>query len=832
MNDVLFPLPPASTSPTDASTIKTMMDGGAAHASNGGSSNGNGFQFPPPRTRTASTPDSAADVSEADPPSYRQPPPSAGPFRTSFGGSAGPPAASPTHNGVNGLGVPSSASPYTRSFSIPPPLNTPNGGSHARTRSVSAYAPAAPSPLSASFSIGPPPARGHARTNSQSVPGAANGNRNGLLSAPSSIALSSSLPLQLDTTTPSSPAGSGGSLPSPGSDSHSPSRPTHSTMGNGFSPPRQKSPVAQRAASGRHQRLHSRNLSIFFPRPGSLPTNTIAEDGAQELEFDGDDVEGKNSSGSAPVSIIPSAGSGSFNAHPRKLGEGFTFGAKPPSSALVNGGGNGEDAPPPPQPTSRASRRGHHHKHSVSHNFFSFLDPGANARPQGGQHQPEELITPHAVETPVSSLMPSTPFSAQGHNGSAGYSLEKTPSLQHQFVRAPAASGATASSSRGKRGRGVTAREELAGWVVSAFQLALGAWVWVSGQAAGSLALTGLGYWIVFDAFGIVLAAGLPGYLARKRKRGDVHSKTLGTMYGDGRVEALALFAQSVYLLFAAVYVCKESVEHMLLSFGQEGQEGHHHHSGDEDLGITGIPYPIRLLTFTFFALLGTAARFANHTSMVETAGNRIPSLSDLSEYIRSFRRSFRYGSSRSRTSTSLPSSSDSTSPLSSILSNPYTLSPLFFLLSIITTHTFVPIHLQVAADLALAISEAFITFYLAYPAAVAIGTVLLQTAPVRGTADGTMEAFLRAMREVERHPQVLHLPAPHIWQLTPARAGAAPPLVVTLELHVRKDMDDAGALDLTRWAWDRCAGALKSTSNKSGSGEDELEVTIGVVRG
>jgi hypothetical protein len=56
----------------------------------------------------------------------------------------------------------------------------------------------------------------------------------------------------------------------------------------------------------------------------------------------------------------------------------------------------------------------------------------------------------------------------------------------------------------------------------------------------------------------------------------------------DARVEAVALFAQAVYLLFAAVYVCKESVEHMLLSFGQEGKEGHHHHSGDEVLDITG----------------------------------------------------------------------------------------------------------------------------------------------------------------------------------------------------------------------------------------------------
>ena len=46
----------------------------------------------------------------------------------------------------------------------------------------------------------------------------------------------------------------------------------------------------------------------------------------------------------------------------------------------------------------------------------------------------------------------------------------------------------------------------------------------------------------------------------------------------NSRIETLMTYAQSVYLLFASVYVCKETVEHLLLSSG----EGHHHHSGDE----------------------------------------------------------------------------------------------------------------------------------------------------------------------------------------------------------------------------------------------------------
>jgi hypothetical protein len=36
--------------------------------------------------------------------------------------------------------------------------------------------------------------------------------------------------------------------------------------------------------------------------------------------------------------------------------------------------------------------------------------------------------------------------------------------------------------------------------------------------------------------------------------------------------------------MFSAVYVFKETVEHVLLSAG----EGHHHHSGDEDVEVFG----------------------------------------------------------------------------------------------------------------------------------------------------------------------------------------------------------------------------------------------------
>ena len=65
-----------------------------------------------------------------------------------------------------------------------------------------------------------------------------------------------------------------------------------------------------------------------------------------------------------------------------------------------------------------------------------------------------------------------------------------------------------------------------------------------------------------------------------------------------------------------------------------------------------------------------------------------------------------------------------------------------------------------------------------------------------------------------------MHLPAPRVWQLTPDSA-----LVATVELHVRRGVDDAEVLALTRYAYERCTAAL-------GRGGGPGNVTVSVVRG
>jgi hypothetical protein len=211
--------------------------------------------------------------------------------------------------------------------------------------------------------------------------------------------------------------------------------------------------------------------------------------------------------------------------------------------------------------------------------------------------------------------------------------------------------------------------------------------------------------------------------------------------------------------------------------------------------------------------------------------------------------------------------------PFRLFLSNPYTLFPLICTILLLTT-SILPLNQdsQRTADMLIAGIEAAGTAYLAWPACLTLGKVLLQMAPERSagtaveslTTKGTMEALLRAMKEIERHPQVLHLPAPHVWQVSPAStlhnaqsysspkgkfelnghlnspSLSAPPVqnlrrrgtiggnatgqvIVTVELHVKKELEDVECLELTRWAWQRCINAL---------GQGEEGVSVGIVRG
>ncbi|KAI0265440.1 hypothetical protein BC834DRAFT_970209 [Gloeopeniophorella convolvens] len=665
----------------------------------------------PSRNRTLSTPSKPPSLPLQS--SYLAQPPSAGPFRTGF-------------NLPHTIGHPHSASPLRPSFSTPTHLHV-HGSSHSRTRTISAgpFAPPSPSPLSMSFP-------------SEDIPSSSSGTP----------------PLPSSATLPEFPRSSR-VLPHVRNGSYS------QLSVNGSEPPSSPS------ASGhprRHSRIHSRNLSVFFPRPGSLPHSTIAEDGAQELEV------GRPPNDSAPTlaGVSMPGASPTVSRTPRKLGEGFTFGSRPPPSEDDGDALMISDPPPP-----RTSRRGHHHKHSLSHNFFSFLEPGSTGE-----------LTSQPAPMPLSPWAPTSPLPRAPSEGASPVSPLSDPGASPFF-----------DVQQGVLPRGAVA--------ASLGQFGLGAWLWITGQGVGSLACTGLGYWIVFDAIGVAVSRILPAYLQRPTLQAPIRRP-----FGTRRLETVALFAQVVYLMFSAVYVFKETVEHILLSAG----EGHHHHPGDEDVEVLGIDFPVVLTVMTLVSLFTSSLLYDNHSKLVNVTGNHLPPLSALLDPAR-----FRYSQH-----TAEPSSQ-----LDRILRNPYSLAPITVSAFIIITSTIIPTSSHRTFDLLLAAAEATAMFNLAYPSCKIIGAVLLQTAPPRGLSAGRMESFLRAMREIERHPQVLHLPPPHIWQLAPS-AGAPQPLVVTLELRVAPELRDADVLRLTRWAWERCVLAL----GLAGREQDGGGVTVGIVRG
>ncbi|KAF7297091.1 hypothetical protein MIND_00942000 [Mycena indigotica] len=552
---------------------------------------------------------------------------------------------------------PMSAGPYRTSYQTPlSPFRTSFGTPHHRTRSVSSpFSPSLPSPLSTSTSFADqiperPPA--------PIIPTSH--------SAPSQVQL-----------------------------------PESADVESGI-------PTTRRS----HARIHSRNLSVFFPRPGSTPQPmTIDEDGAQEIEV------------------------------PPTLGAGFTFGKTPPGIQ-----------PPPKPPSGTATRRGHHHKHSVSHTFFSFLEPQPTS-------EADTLVT-QPTPTPMSPWMPISPFVPE---------TLTTPTFNAE------------------NGRQET-NSPTSYFVAAIAQFFIGATLWVQGQQRGTLAVTALGYWAVFDAIGIAVP--------------HVTFPSVSKPYGAARAQPVLLFAQSVYLMFSAVYVCKEALEHLLLS--ASAGDGHHHHTGDE---FDGIEFPLLTVFVALFAFATSGILVDNHARLVSLADNRIPPL-------------------RALLSSQSVSMSEPSSPFVRALSNPYCLVPLALNLGILIVTTILPTTQHRPFDLGLAGATSAATFNAAYHACTVLGTILLQTAPRRGLPGGKMETFLRTMRDIERHPQVLHLPAPHIWQLA-ASSNKIDEFVVTMELHVAATLPDDDVFMLTKWVRDRVTAALGGSQLGR-----EAEVTVGVVRG
>ncbi|KAG8745434.1 hypothetical protein FRC12_014543 [Ceratobasidium sp. 428] len=567
-----------------------------------------------------------------------------------------------------------------------------------------------------------------------------------------------------------------------------PPSPSTGSSGNGNSP----QGVGMDSRRRSHARVHSRNLSVYFPRPGATSGSAVASiaedgDGDGDIDAEGQEIEvGVNGNGQAPIQLIPPPNA---NGGPRGFGDGFRFGGLPADAGVPAADGSGAAAP---------KRRGHHHKHSLSHNFFSFMEPGAANGPKASQTFPS-LVSP----IPATPWGPITPFP---HSSTTPSFPQFTSSSQNFLVPDPPRRARSPLHAPHEAGHLSTYVRELPpgskrALVFGVMEFMVGAAMWVAGQRKGSLACTGLGYWVVFDAMGVAM-----GVVGRELREGDaVGGGSAKLPFGTARLEVTMLFAQVVYLMFAAVYICKETVEHLLLAAGSS----HHHHTGDDDAYTPeGLLFPNLLLCLSTLCILFAGLVFQTHDRLVLATGSDLPSLSTL------FRSSSSSSSSHSNSSSGKPR-------LQALLDNPFCVAPVVFGTALLAVSTSVVSTEHRSLDLALAAAETLITWMIAYPSALALGKVLLQTAPERGMRDARIEGFLRVMRELERHPQIMHLPAPRLWRLTPT-SGA---LVATVELHVRRGTDDAAVLALTRYAYERCIAVV-------GRGGGPGSVTVSVVRG
>ena len=119
------------------------------------------------------------------------------------------------------------------------------------------------------------------------------------------------------------------------------------------------------------------------------------------------------------------------------------------------------------------------HKHSLSHNFFSFLDPTVTN---------PDLANLDAAPRPM----------ATNHIGGT----RSSPNLATAPILPSPISNPTTSSSWIARMSNLSSKAQMT-LGFGALEFFVGASIWVKGQGLGSVGLTGLGYLVVFDALGV-----------------------------------------------------------------------------------------------------------------------------------------------------------------------------------------------------------------------------------------------------------------------------------------------------------------------------------------
>ncbi|KAI9619455.1 hypothetical protein H4Q26_014217 [Puccinia striiformis f. sp. tritici PST-130] len=485
-------------------------------------------------------------------------------------------------------------------------------------------------------------------------------------------------------------------------------------------------------------RIHSRNLSIFFPHPEELELLSQRKSGHEKKE--------KEKDGGREEQVV-----------------------EIPSADLIVWDSNEVHSPtwsPPPTSNTPAgslsrARRGHHHRHSLSHNFFPFLsEKSVSTNPTNTNHETSqnnrteagipELTKQDSHYYPFSLTQPVP--NTLSHSQPATKALilpqtgtNKTGRLIHRNMFLRLLISLIIHPTK------IGQLKILIGTIVAV----LGATLWLRGQQVDCLSLSGLGYLVVFDAIGAIHQIFIEEVgandgidrvwesLGRKDSMSNIRLP-----FGRSRLVTLSLFSQSLFLLFSAIYVCKEAVEHMLMSHPHASEgTGSGSHLGHSERHQSEMEVSCTLVGSTLALVLFNALVTQNHRSLSQISGRE-----------------------------------EGVSSRQVDILNPFSTLTLSFGLMIMGAACFISPSQSGKADGLIAILMVFAIIKLVWPVLVLTAQVLLQTAPLSGPDEsGTVVTELeRRLEKLQKDPsraQVLKtylrgIDAPKLWRLTASPDG------------------------------------------------------------
>ena len=260
-------------------------------------------------------------------------------------------------------------------------------------------------------------------------------------------------------------------------------------------------------------------------------------------------------------------------------------------------------------------------------------------------------------------------------------------------------------------------------------------------------------------------------------------------------------------------------------------------------------------------ACLFTAIALQNHSSLTEGEAGHCTTFTTAENALRAAVGPQTY-SLRPRTSFDKTKSLLLSRIQNSLLSNPFSLTVLAFSVALAAASLLIPAQQLAPLDKVVALLQSIAMFYVAYPAAVCTGKVLLQTAPQSHDSMysfGALAKLRNALEEIEGHSSVVYLPPAHIWQLTPSPPpiSEAPSLkssafgrkslpvlshalskdpqitIVTLNVQVKKDTTEEDILKMISWCREKCMTALIGNVGISvgKASQKQAELTVQVVR-